>query len=139
VLANTPESLQKRVYVAVAVRDGGDGRYQLAVFPGKGRYQLLRFAPPDGTRTMLAKGPESSIKGIGKPNKLRLQAFPTPAGQVRLTGFVNGKALPSVIEEAHNASTVTGRFSTIAVGGAKAVKGARASFDDLTVAVPDPF
>ena len=138
-LAGTPKAMQKRVFVAVAVRDGGDGRYQLAVFPGKGRYQLLRFAPPDGTRTLLANGPESTIKGIGKPNKLRLQAFPTSSGQVRVTAFVNGKRIASVVEEAHNASTVSGRFSTFGVGSAKAAKGASASFDDLTVAVPDPF
>ena len=80
-LAGTPKALQKKVFVAVGVRDGGDGRYQLAVFPGKGTFQLRRDVPPDATRTLLAKGDASSIKGVGKPNKLRLQAFPTPSGQ----------------------------------------------------------
>jgi hypothetical protein len=52
---------------------------------------------------------------------------------------VNGKKLASVVDDAHTASTLTGRFSAVSVGSAKAAKGAAASFDDLTVAVPDPF
>ena len=138
-LPGTPEDMQRRVFVAVAVRDGGNGRYQLAVFPGKGTFQLRRDVPPDATRTLLAKGDASSIKGIGKPNKLRLQAFPTPSGQTRVTAFVNGRNVGSVLEEAHSASTVTGRLTTVSVGSAKASKGAKASFDDISVAVPDPF
>lgn len=138
-LAGTPKELQRRVFVAVGARDGGDGRYQLAVFPGKGTFQLRRDVPPDAARTLLAKGDVKSVKGVGKPNKLRLQTFPTPSGQTRVTAFVNGRNVASVLEEAHSASTVTGRFTTLSVGSAKAAKGAKASFDDLTVAVPDPF
>jgi hypothetical protein len=135
----TPATLQKKVFVAVAVRDGDGGQYQLAVFPGKGTYQLRRDLPPDAARTLLAKGTASKVKGVGKPNKLRLQAFPTADGGVRVTAFVNGAKLASAIDDAHSASTLGGRSSTVSVGAAKAAKGARASFDDLTVAVPDPF
>ena len=135
----TPAILQKKVFVAVGVRDSGDGAYQLAVFPGKGSYQLRRDLPPDGTRTVLAKGSASVVKSVGKPNKLRLQAFPTADGGLQLTAFVNGRKLASVVEDAHTAATVSGRFSSLSVGALKAARGASASFDDLTVAVPDPF
>lgn len=138
-LQGTPSPLQGSVFVAVGVRDGGDGQYQLAAFPKKGSFQLRRDVPPDGARTLLANGKANAVKGIGKPNKLRLQAFPTAGGETRVTAFVNGRKVASVIEDAHAASTVTGRFSSVAVGSAKAAKGAKASFDDLKVAVPDPF
>ena len=135
----TPTTLQKKAFVGVAVRDGDGGQYQLAVFPGKGTYQLRRDLPPDAARTLLAQGKASVVKGVGKPNKLRLQAFPTADGGLQVTAFVNGRKLASVIEDPHTASTLGGRSSSLSVGAAKAAKGARASFDDLTVALPDPF
>ena len=138
-LEGTPSSLQSSVYVAVGLRDGSDSQYQLAVFPKKGSFQLRRDEPPNGDRTLLAHGDSKAVKGVGKPNKIRLQAFPTPDGGTRVAAFVNGKNVASVVEDAHTASTISGRFTTVAVGAAKAAKDASASFDDLTVAVPDPF
>jgi hypothetical protein len=138
-LDTTPSSLQSSVYVAVGVRDGSDSQYQLAVFPKKGSFQLRRDVPPNGDRTLLAHGDASAVKDVGQANKLRLQAFPSPDGGTRVTAFVNGRKLASVVEDAHTASTLGGRYSTVAVGAAKAAKDASASFDDLTVAVPDPF
>jgi hypothetical protein len=135
----TPTEIQARTFVAVGVRDGDDGKYQLAVFPKKGSFQLRRDLPPDGARTLLAKGKANVVKGVGKPNKLRLQAFSTPTGETRVTAFVNGRKLATVVEDAHTATALSGRFSTVAVGSAQAAKGAAGSFDDLAVAVPDPF
>jgi hypothetical protein len=136
---STPTELQKKTFVAVALRDGEGGQYQLAVFPAKGTYQLRRDLPPDAARTLLGKGKSKSIKGVGKPNKLRLQAFPTADGGLRLAAFVNGSSLPAVVEDSHTASTLGGRSSTLSVGSAKAANGARASFDDLSISLPDPF
>jgi hypothetical protein len=138
-LSGTPSDLQAKVYVGVSLRDGNGGQYQLAVFPKKGSFQVRRDLPPDGTRTLLAKGKSPVIKDVGKPNKLRLQTFSTPDGATRVIAFVNGRNVASVAEDAHTATALSGRFSTIAVGSEKAVNGASASFDDLSVAVPDPF
>jgi hypothetical protein len=137
--SSTPAELQAKTFVAVGLRNGGGGQYQLAVFPKKGTFQLRRDLPPDGTRTMLGKGKASSIKGVGKPNKLRLQAFSTPDGTTQVLAWVNGRKVASVAEDSHTATSLSGRFSTISVGSEKADKGAAASFDDLSVAVPDPF
>jgi hypothetical protein len=137
--AATPASMQARVFVAVAVRSGSGGQYQLAVFPKKGSFQLRRDVPPNGDRTLLAHGKSSAVKGIGKANKLRLQAFSHADGTTRITAFVNGKKIPSVIDDSRTAASLTGRYSTLAVGSAKAANGASAAFDDLSVAVPDPF
>jgi hypothetical protein len=137
--SSTPTKLQKKVFVAVSMRDGGGGQYQLAVYPGKGTYQLRRDLPPDAARTLLAQGKSKSIKAIGKPNKLRLQGFPTADGGLRLAAYINGSSVAAVVEDAHTASTLGGRSSTVSVGGATATNGARASFDDLSVAVPNPF
>jgi hypothetical protein len=136
---STPTKLQKKTFVAVALRDGEGGQYQLAVFPAKGTFQLRRDVPPDADRTLLAKGKSKSVKGVGKPNKLRLQGFPTADGGLRLAAFVNGRSLAVVTEDSHTASTLGGRSSTLSVGSATAANGARASFDDLSIALPDPF
>ncbi len=136
---STPTKLQRKTFVAVALRDGEGGQYQLAIFPAKGTYQLRRDLPPDAARTLLAKGKASKIKGVGKSNKLRLQAFPTADGGMRVTAFNNGRKLASVIDDAHTASTLGGRSSTLSVGSATAADGARASFDKLRIALPDPF
>jgi hypothetical protein len=138
-LSSTPSSIQARTFVAVSLRNGDNGQYQLAVFPKKGSYQLRRDVPPKAARTLLAHGKASAVAAVGKPEKMRLQAFPTPDGSTRLTAFLNGKKLTTVVDDAHTAATLTGRFSTVSVGSDKAAKGAGASFDDLTVAVPDPF
>jgi hypothetical protein len=139
VFSSTPSAQQASTFVAVALRNGGGGQYQLAVFPKKGTFQLRRDLPPDGTRTLLGKGKATGIKGIGKPNKLRLQAFSSPDGSTQVNAWVNGKKVASVAEDSHTATTLAGRFSTVSVGSAKADNGAAASFDDLSVAVPDPF
>jgi hypothetical protein len=136
---STPTTLQKKTFVAVALRDGEGGQYQLAVFPAKGTYQLRRDLPPDAARTLLGKGTSKFIKGVGKPNKLRLQGFPTADGGLRLAAFVNGHSLAAVVEDSHTASTLGGRSSTLSVGSAKAANGARASFDELSISLPDPF
>jgi hypothetical protein len=138
-LSGTPASIRARTFIAVGLRVGHDGQYQLAVFPQKGSFQLRRDAPPDGTRSLLAHGESAKVKNINQANKLRLQAFATDTDEVRLTAFVNGRKLASVTEAKDAAAKLSGRFSTVSVGSAKAAKGAAASFDDLTVAVPDPF
>ena len=55
-LSGTPSDLQAKVFVGVSLRNGNGGQYQLAVFPKKGSFQVRRDLPPDGARTLLAKG-----------------------------------------------------------------------------------
>jgi hypothetical protein len=137
--AHTPTPLQAKVFVGVAVRSGDGGQYQLVVFPGKGSFQLRRDMPPNGDRTLLAKGNSGAVNGVGKANKLRLQAFSSATGDTRVVGFVNGRKLASAVDDPRAAASLTGRYSTLAVGATKAANGAAASFDGLTVSVPDPF
>lgn len=137
-LSGTPDSIRKRVFVGAGVRVGGNGGYQLAIFPQKGTFQLRRDAPPSGTRTLLSHGESKAIKDINQPNKVRLQGF-SGGGDLKLVAFVNGKKVGSATETADAAAKLSGRYSTISVGSNKGAKGAAASFDDLTIAVPDPF
>jgi hypothetical protein len=138
VLSGTPDSIRSRVFVAVGLRVGNSGQYQLAVFPKKGSFQLRRDAPPNGDRTLLANGKSNAVRDINKANKVRLQAF-AGGGDVRLVAFVNGKKVATAVETGNASARISGRFSTISVGSAKNAKGASASFDNLTVSVPDPF
>jgi hypothetical protein len=138
-LSATRAPIQGRTFVSVSLRNGDGGQYQLRVFPKRGAYELRRELPPQNSSTVLAKGKAGVIKPIGGPNKLRLQAFPAPGGQTRLIAFDNGRNLALVTEDPHTASTLTGHQSTVSVGSDTAAKGAVASFDNLTVTVPNPF
>jgi hypothetical protein len=88
---------------------------------------------------LLAHGESPRVKDLNKANKLRLQAFPSADGGVRLAGFVNGAKVATATEGPDAAAKLPGRYTTIVVGSSKGAKGASASFDDLQVAVPDPF
>jgi hypothetical protein len=136
-LSGTPESIRDRVFIGVGLRVGGNGGYELVVFPAKGSFQLRKES--NGEVAILANGQSPKVKDVNKANKLRLQAFAGDNGAVNLAGFVNGKKVATAAETSDAAAKVPGRYSTVTVGSNKGAKGATASFDDLQVSVPNPF
>ena len=140
-LSGTPREIRKRTFVALDLRTGGGGKYQLAVFPRLRKFQLRKDSP-DGTRKFLAVGKGiKRIHGINKANLLRLRAFnredTQPKGDVRLTVFIGGKRLAVVTDP--SGGELKGRFAGFSVGSSKNAPGAVASFDDVAVRVPSPF
>lgn len=129
VTKGTRGALRRSAYLSVAGRVGGNGGYELRVFPKTGRFDLLRS--PNG-QEFPVRGRSGAIEGIGKKNKLKLS---TVGAAVRAT--VNGSEVARVTDPDPGAAAGTGlRF---AVGNARrSGKSTVATFHKLKVSVPDP-
>jgi hypothetical protein len=140
-LGATPRSLRQGAYLALNLRSGGGGRYQLAVYPLQRKVQLRKALPEGGIEYLDIAKDVTQVKGVDKANPLRLRAFNVTEGDekgaCRLLGFVGGKLVVEAVDGA--AGELGGRASGFAVGSAKNAKGAEASFDDVVVRVPSPF
>jgi hypothetical protein len=140
-LGGTPKAVRHGAYLALNLRSGGGGRYQLAVYPLQRKVQLRKALPDGGVEYLDIEKGVVQVKGVDKANQLRLRAFNVTEGDekgsCRLLGFVGGK--PIVEATDGGAGDLTGRASGFAVGSAKNAKGAEASFDDVVVRVPSPF
>jgi len=125
-----PKSLADDVYVAIGVRNNDTTGYELRVFPGSGAWELRRDPEIEG---FPMQGTDAAVEGLGKVNKLALQAFDD-----RITASVNGtKLVDGFIDPAP--ADVEGRRTTIAFASDGEVKDPiAATFDDLEVRIPDP-
>lgn len=125
-----PKSLRDKLFVAVSVRNNQSTSYELRVFPGTGDWELRRDPGADG---FPMQGSDAAIAGLGKANKLSLQAFDD-----RVTASVNGKKLVDGFTDP-SPDEVEGRRTAITFGSEGEVKGGvAATFDDLAVSIPDP-
>jgi hypothetical protein len=140
-LSGTPKAMRKRVYVAVNLRNGGGAKYQLAVFPAQRKYQLRKIQR-DGSIEYLAIGKRiKRIRATNKGNRLRLRAFNMESTRdkddCRLLVYIGDKRFAVVVDR--HAGPLKGRFVSVSVGARRGANGAVASFDDVSVRVPDPF
>jgi hypothetical protein len=129
---DTPKRIRGSAYVAVAVRSSKSAGYELRIFPKRHRFQLRR-SPSGGGAGFPANGRSRAIKGLRKPNSLRLRAF----GNNRVTARVNGRVLARVTDS--NAGQVDGRKLELAVGATRrSRKDVVATFHRLKLVVPNP-
>jgi hypothetical protein len=125
-----PKPLRDKLFVAISVRDNQSTAYELRVFPGTGSWELRRDPEIEG---FPMQGTDAAVAGLGKANKLSLQAFDD-----HVTASVNGKKLVDGFTDP-SPGEVEGRRTTITFGSEAAVKGGvAASLDDLAVLIPDP-
>ncbi len=130
-LKATPKGLRGSAYVAVAVRSGKSSGYELRIFPKRHRFELRR-SPSGGGAGFPAKGRSRAIKGVSKPNVVRLRAVGN-----RVTARVNGTQLAKVTDS--NAAQVDGRKLEVGVGSTRrSNKEVVATFDNLKLLVPNP-
>ena len=130
-LKATPKGIRGSAYVAVAVRSGKGSGYQLRIFPKRHKFELRR-TPSGGGSGFPAKGRNRAIKGVGKPNAVRLKADGN-----KVTARVNGTQLAKVTDS--NAGQVDGRKLEVAVGNERdSNKQVVATFDNLKLLVPNP-
>jgi hypothetical protein len=140
-LSATPKPLQHGAFLAVNLRSGGGGRYQLAVYPLQKKVQLRKTLPDGSIKYLDIERNVAGVKGLDMANALRLRAFNLTEGEekgeCRLLAFVGGKLVAEATDE--GAAELSGRASGFSVGSTKKAKGAQASFDDVVVRVPSPF
>jgi len=130
-LKATPKGIRDGAYLAIAVRSGKNAGYELRVFPTKHKFQLRR-SPQGGGSGFPASGKSRAVKGVNKPNVLRLKAVHN-----KVIARVNGKKVAGVVDT--NPAEVDGRRLELAIGHRRhRRKPVVASVDDLKVQVPKP-
>lgn len=128
-LPKTPDQIRRKVYVAVTVREGGGGYYELRIYPEKRKYQLTR-KPGDNAFPVQAKDKE--IGKTGDKNKLTLRALGDVVG-----GKVNKATIEDVVDPQPGALPGS-RISIVLGQEGRSSDGASAWFSDLRVSVPNP-
>jgi hypothetical protein len=125
-----PKALRDEVFVAISVRNNQSTGYELRVFPGTRTWEVRRRPEAQG---FPLRATDNAIAGVGKSNRLSLQAFGNS-----ITAAVNGKRVVDGMPDP-GAGDVEGRRTTIAFGSNGNVKqriGTR--FDDLLITLPNP-
>lgn len=139
-LSGTPENLQRKAFLGLELRAGDGSKYQLLVFPGQKKAQLVKVTGEGAKYLAIAKN-EKAVMGINEANVLRLRAVNVASGpekgQAQLVAYVGN----TVVGEATDvgAGELTGRNSTVIVGTIKNGNGVVASVDDVVVRVPSPY
>ena len=138
--AATPAKKRKTIYLSVAVRESNTTAYELRVYPGPRKWQLVRDGRGNAGTTILGAGSGRFIRqGVGVRNSLLLRAFDYGAASVTLLAKINGKRVYGAKDSA--GGIPNGRRTTIAVGrrGTRSATGAVGAFDNVAIRVPDPF
>ncbi len=128
-LPKTPEQIRKKVYLAMTLREGGGGYYELRIYPEKKKYELSR-KPGDAAFPVTAK--DRKIGGTGDKNKLTLRAL----GDV-VSGKINKTAIDEIVDPQPGALP-GGKISLVLGQEGGSSEGASAWFKDLRVSVPSP-
>ena len=127
VTSDTPKSLRRGAYLALQVRAGGGGFYELQVRPRVRRFRLLR---QPGSDVVAAAGRSGAIKPVNKKNTLILMV-----DGARVKAKVNGRRLASIVDP--NPDDLSGRRVAFGLGSRRdsnrAVVG---RFDLLRVGLP---
>jgi len=128
-LPKTPEQIRKKVYVAITVREGGGGYYELRVYPEKRKYSLTR-KPEDPAFPITDK--DNKIGKAGDKNKLTLRAL----GDA-VSAKINKIAVDEVIDPQPGGLPGT-KISIVLGQEGGSSDGASVWFKDLRVLVPNP-
>jgi hypothetical protein len=136
----TPQSIERRAFLALNLRTGGAGAgYPLALFPKQGKVQL-RTISSDGRIEYLHVEKGLRTQAPGRANELRLRALNLSSGpkqgSCQIVAYVNGRLVADVNDAA--AGELEGRASGFSFGAVGKAKGAMGSFDDVVVRVPAP-
>lgn len=126
---NIPNSIAKRSYVSISIRDGAGGRYEFKVYPALRRAELVR--EPNGN-AFPVEARDKAIGKAGERNTLRLEV-----NSDVIKAKVNKARFEAITDD--NAADLEGRRITLTLGvEGKTGESVSAWFDDLQVQVPTP-
>lgn len=122
-------SSDSKIYLAITIRDGAGGRYELRIHPATRSYELRR--EPEGGDFPVT-GREKAIGRLGERNVLRLEAILDS-----IKAKVNKKRIGPVLDP--GAADLEGTRMTIVLGmEGKSGDPIRAWVDDIQAYVPRP-
>jgi hypothetical protein len=140
-LSETPKPVRRKAYLALSLRSGDGGHYQLLAYPLQRKAQLRKTLSDGSVKYLRIAKNVKSIMGVDKANQLRLRAFNITSGpdkgRCRILAWVGKLLVADFTDRA--SGDLQGRASGFAVGATKNAKGAAASFDDVVVRVPNPL
>jgi hypothetical protein len=140
-LSITPKPAQHSAFLALNLRTGGGGRYQLAVFPLQRKAQLRKLLPGGTIEYLKIQKNVKAIQGLNAANPLRLRAFNVTSGpdkgKCRIRAFVGAELVGESLDRA--GGELQGRASGFSLGAAGSAKGTAGSADDVVVRTPNPF
>jgi hypothetical protein len=155
-LTGTPAAVAKKAFLGLVLRAGGGAKYELRVFPGQKKTQLVKMTKAGGVEYLAIMKKVAAVKGLNEANVLRLKVEGAK-GKVAITGYLG----PEVVGEASDAATasaeategtetpapvegaagsaVEGEGSGVAVGAPTNGVGAIATFGAIVVRTPVRF
>ncbi len=141
-LGSTPKPVQRKAFLALDLRAGGEGsRYQLALFPLQRKAQLRKVHDDGSVEYLQVEHQVETAPGADRANELRLRAFNLTSGpekgSCRIQAWVGSKLVADVTDPA--AGELQGRASGVSVGAVGNAKGAVAGFDNVVVRAPSPY
>ena len=128
-LPKTPEQIREKVYVAVTVREGGGGYYELRVYPEKRKFSVTR---KPGDAAFPVNGKDRDIGKTGDKNKLTLRAI----GDA-VSAKINKTTIDEVVDPQPGGLPGT-KLSIVLGQEGGSSEGAAVWFRDLRVSVPNP-
>ena len=133
------KKVQARSFVGVGVRRSDTAGYVLRVLPNKQTWQYLRDPKGAAGLKLEASGSGKFVKLGSKPNAIALRAFSRGGTTTSVIATVNGHGVVSASDS--GADQPDGRQTVVTTGakGSGAGTGITASFDNVTVQVPNPF
>lgn len=139
-LDKTPAPLRPKSFLALDLRSGGGGHYQLLVYPLQRKAELRKVVGGGVVKYLRIAKNVPTIQGVDKANKLRLRAFNITTGRLRgrcrIVAYVGDQLVGEYTDRA--AGELQGRASGFAIGATKGANGVVGSVDDVVVRVPGP-
>jgi hypothetical protein len=161
-LSGTPAAVAKKAFLGLVLRAGGGAKYELRVFSGQKKVQLVKMTKEGGVEYLAIKKKVAAVKGLNEANVLRLKVEGAK-GKVVVTGYLGPEVVGEASDEAaavKSAATpepapetpeapaapeatagpeVEGESSGVAVGAPTNGSGAIATFDAIVVRAPVRF
>ncbi len=137
--AATPAKTAKKAFLALQLRAGGGGKFELRVFPGQKKAQIARVTE-EGIKYLAIAKNIVSLKEVNKAVVLRLRVIESSgeaAGTCKIGGYLAGELVVEAEDPA--CGELKGEGTALAAGATNNGVGVIASFAAIVVRVPVRF